>query len=436
MERVLAEPFVANDLAMGDGGRAPARPHRPQHGRQVDLPAPDGPDRADGPDGQLRPGARGQARPRRPHLHPGGGQRPDPARPVAPSWWRCRRPPTSCATPPRAAWSCSTRSAAAPPPSTACRSPGRWPSTSPGAEAGPKTIFATHYHELVDLAADIPGVGNLHVSAREWKDSVVFLRKIEPGGSDRSFGIQVARLAGLPASVVVRAQEILRNLESTEFDREGRPRLAHSDERRPRRGPAARPLLGPGRGGPRGAAAGRPRPADAPPGARPARRAARSGSRAELDSAMPLRRDPLQELLDLQERMNRLFDETLARERLDEPGPAPRLLGAARRRGRDRRRRTSWSSSCPGSPATTSWSRPTGDELVVRGERRPDPVPPAESFHRLERRYGPFARGFRFAEEVDPDRIDGASSRTGCCGSTCRRRAPRDDPGARANATA
>jgi DNA mismatch repair protein MutS len=57
----------------------------------------------------------------------------------------------------------------------------------------------------------------------------VFLRKIEPGGSDRSFGIQVARLAGLPAAVVIRAQEILANLERTEFDREGRPRLAHSD---------------------------------------------------------------------------------------------------------------------------------------------------------------------------------------------------------------
>jgi DNA mismatch repair protein MutS len=96
-------------------------------------------------------------------------------------------------------------------------------------ERGPKTIFATHYHELVDLAADLPRVGNLHVSAREWQDSVVFLRKIESGGSDRSFGIHVARLAGLPAAVVARAQEILRNLESTEFDREGRPRLAHSE---------------------------------------------------------------------------------------------------------------------------------------------------------------------------------------------------------------
>jgi DNA mismatch repair protein MutS len=96
--------------------------------------------------------------------------------------------------------------------------------------AGPKTLFATHYHELTDLAADHPGVGNLHVSAREWQDGVVFLRKIEAGGSDRSFGIQVARLAGLPAPVVVRAQEILGNLERTEFDREGRPRLAHSGE--------------------------------------------------------------------------------------------------------------------------------------------------------------------------------------------------------------
>ena len=98
-----------------------------------------------------------------------------------------------------------------------------------GALGGPKTVFATHYHELTDLSADLPGVGNLHVSAREWHDTVIFLRKIEPGGSDRSFGIQVARLAGLPATVVARAQEILGNLERTEFDREGRPRLAHSE---------------------------------------------------------------------------------------------------------------------------------------------------------------------------------------------------------------
>jgi DNA mismatch repair protein MutS len=97
-------------------------------------------------------------------------------------------------------------------------------------DGAPRTLFATHYHELTDLAADLTGVGNLHVSAREWKDGVVFLRKIEAGGSDRSFGLQVARLAGLPAAVVARAQEILRNLERTEFDREGRPRLAHGGD--------------------------------------------------------------------------------------------------------------------------------------------------------------------------------------------------------------
>jgi len=95
--------------------------------------------------------------------------------------------------------------------------------------AAPRTIFATHYHELTDLAAERASVGNLHVSAREWNESVVFLRKIEPGGCDRSYGIQVARLAGLAVPIVARAQEILRNLEQTEFDREGRPRLAHSD---------------------------------------------------------------------------------------------------------------------------------------------------------------------------------------------------------------
>ena len=130
----------------------------------------------------------------------------------------------------RAASCCSTRSGAAPPPSTASPSPGRWPSTWPATGAGAQDALR---HALPRAhrprRRSSPASGNLHVSAREWQDGVVFLRKIEPGGSDRSFGIQVARLAGLPAAVVVRAQEILRNLERTEFDREGRPRLAHSE---------------------------------------------------------------------------------------------------------------------------------------------------------------------------------------------------------------
>jgi DNA mismatch repair protein MutS len=91
--------------------------------------------------------------------------------------------------------------------------------------ARPKTIFATHYHELTDLADALPTVANCHVSAREYRDEIVFLHKIVPGRSDRSYGIQVARLAGLPPAVVARAAEILRSLEQDELVRGGRPSL-------------------------------------------------------------------------------------------------------------------------------------------------------------------------------------------------------------------
>jgi len=90
----------------------------------------------------------------------------------------------------------------------------------------PKTLFATHYHELTDLADATPGVVNFHVAAREWKDDIIFLRKIVPGRSDRSYGIQVARLAGLPREVVERAREILGALERDELTRGGRPSLS------------------------------------------------------------------------------------------------------------------------------------------------------------------------------------------------------------------
>jgi DNA mismatch repair protein MutS len=89
--------------------------------------------------------------------------------------------------------------------------------------ARPKTIFATHYHELTDLADALPNVANFHVVVREWKDDIIFLRKVVPGRSDRSYGIQVARLAGLPAPVVARAREILEALERDELSRGGRP---------------------------------------------------------------------------------------------------------------------------------------------------------------------------------------------------------------------
>jgi DNA mismatch repair protein MutS len=93
-------------------------------------------------------------------------------------------------------------------------------------KARPKTLFATHYHELTDLADSLPGVVNAHVAAREWKDDIIFLRKIVAGRSDRSYGIQVARLAGLPESVISRAREILGGLERDELSRAGQPTLS------------------------------------------------------------------------------------------------------------------------------------------------------------------------------------------------------------------
>jgi DNA mismatch repair protein MutS len=76
-----------------------------------------------------------------------------------------------------------------------------------------RTLFATHYHELTKLADGRPGVCNFNVAVREWNDQIIFLRKIVPGGADKSYGIQVARLAGLPKEILDRAKEILAHLE-------------------------------------------------------------------------------------------------------------------------------------------------------------------------------------------------------------------------------
>ncbi len=95
-----------------------------------------------------------------------------------------------------------------------------------GPRARPKTLFATHYHELTDLADGVPGVINAHVAVQEWKDDIIFLHKIRPGRSDRSYGLHVARLAGLPANVLARAREILSALERDELARGGRPAIS------------------------------------------------------------------------------------------------------------------------------------------------------------------------------------------------------------------
>ena len=93
-------------------------------------------------------------------------------------------------------------------------------------EVGCRTLFATHYHELTDLAKILPGVKNYCVLVREQRGGIAFLRRIVPGAADKSYGIAVAQLAGLPASVVARSREILANLEESEHGRDGDSTLA------------------------------------------------------------------------------------------------------------------------------------------------------------------------------------------------------------------
>jgi DNA mismatch repair protein MutS len=88
-----------------------------------------------------------------------------------------------------------------------------------------RTLFATHYHELTKLAEDRGGVCNFNVAVREWNEQIIFLRKIVPGGADKSYGIHVARLAGLPKEILDRAKEILAHLEDSSLaTAEPRPR--------------------------------------------------------------------------------------------------------------------------------------------------------------------------------------------------------------------
>ncbi len=98
-------------------------------------------------------------------------------------------------------------------------------------QVGAKTLFATHYHELTELSARLPRLKNFNVAVREWRDQIVFLRKIVTGGTDKSYGIQVARLAGVPKPVLERAKEILNNLEESELTPEGNVRSRRNHDR-------------------------------------------------------------------------------------------------------------------------------------------------------------------------------------------------------------
>ena len=101
-------------------------------------------------------------------------------------------------------------------------------------QIGCRTYFATHYHELTDLESSLGGVKNLNVSVKEWEDNVVFLHKIVEGSADKSYGIHVARLAGVPKEVNERAKQILAQLETEHLDEEGRPKITSQKEKRPR----------------------------------------------------------------------------------------------------------------------------------------------------------------------------------------------------------
>lgn len=93
---------------------------------------------------------------------------------------------------------------------------------------GVRTLFATHYHELTELVTTKYRVKNFNIAVREWNDKIIFLRKLVSGGTSRSYGIQVARIAGVPEDILRRAGEILDNLQGAEFDETGMPRLAHT----------------------------------------------------------------------------------------------------------------------------------------------------------------------------------------------------------------
>jgi DNA mismatch repair protein MutS len=95
-------------------------------------------------------------------------------------------------------------------------------------EVKARTLFATHYHELTELELTRTGVRNYNIAVREWNDQIIFLRKIVKGGADKSYGIQVARLAGLPTEIIARAKEILSNLEQHELNADGKPTLAEA----------------------------------------------------------------------------------------------------------------------------------------------------------------------------------------------------------------
>ncbi|MEA2114496.1 MAG: DNA mismatch repair protein MutS [Thermodesulfobacteriota bacterium] len=110
---------------------------------------------------------------------------------------------------------------------------------------GVKTLFATHYHELTDLAAIHKRIQNYSIAVREWNDTIIFLHKLVKGATNRSYGIEVAGLAGVPDHVVKRAHEILKNIEKGEFTADGKPTIVASGKSNKKKQPCQLPLFQP-----------------------------------------------------------------------------------------------------------------------------------------------------------------------------------------------
>ena len=239
--RAAARRSCPNDAELDPADAPDAPAHRPEHVRQEHLPAPGRADRAAGADGIVRARRERADRRRRPRLHARRRQRSAGAGRVDVHGRdaRDRRDPgAGVAAQPDHPRRDRPRHAA---PSTGSRSRGRSPSTCTTRPAcGARTLFATHYHELADLARTSARVANAHFEVREWNDEVVFLRRLVDGRA------RAARTAsrwrgsrGCREPVIRRAREVLENLEGGELDARGRPRLARRRRRsRARRGAA------------------------------------------------------------------------------------------------------------------------------------------------------------------------------------------------------
>ena len=209
------------------GGRS--ADHRPEHGRQEHVHSPGGADDADGADRQFRAGPRGRDRRGRPHFRPRRGQRRvgprtehvhgrDDRDGADSEYGHAAEPGDSRRDRPR-------------------HEHVRRHFAGLGVveylhdHIGCRTLFATHYHELTDLEKSLGGVKNLNVAVREWQEEVIFLHKIVPGAADKSYGIHVARLAGVPKEVNRRAMEILARLEQEHLSGDEQPKLSRRRER-------------------------------------------------------------------------------------------------------------------------------------------------------------------------------------------------------------